>query len=135
MTGESVRDRLDTGTAVLANLAMAIADAYADLEKAEDAWEEKYDEVAVQLKGEMEEEGLKGAPAEHTIKSTTRRLHRDVYRAWRLAKREVAKLEAISHNRRQEVSGLQSQLKGETGEASGPATKRQSPGGQQRQAA
>jgi hypothetical protein len=131
-------ERLDDGTKVLANLAQAISDAYHDLSEAEDAWEEVWDEVAVQLKAEMEEDGRKGDPAEHVIKSATRRAHRDVYRRWRTAKREVAKLEVVSQNRRQETSSLQSLLKIEGGESKPMDTqsaKRQSPGAAARQAA
>lgn len=77
------------------------------LDEAEDRWEQVYDEVAQQLKAEMDEDDRKGDPAEHTIKSTTRRLHRDVYRNYRTAKRQVDKWQRLIVGTQHALSGRQ----------------------------
>lgn len=113
---------IDDLTAELASLAKAIADAYEELNEAEAAWDELADDVAQTLREEAENRGSKAAPAEHTIVSATRRENRKAYQRLRRAKREIAKLEVISQNRRAELSGQQTRIREQV-----PSQQRQGP--------
>jgi hypothetical protein len=117
----STSEQIETLTGKLGELSRALYAAHDRLEAAEEAWQEKYDGVAETMREEAREDGRKGDPAEHIIVSAARRENRSIYQEWRRAKREVAKLEQISQNRRAELTGYQSVLKGAGERTSGAA--------------
>lgn len=113
----TLSDRLDELTGKLADLSVAVYKAYDELGEAEEDWLPKLDAVAETLREENREAG-RAAPAEHVALSAARARYPAEYQRWRRAKRDVARLELISQNRRAELSGLQTERreKGPDGE-------------------
>lgn len=109
MAEATLSDRLDELTTKLADLTTAIYRAYDELGEAEEAWLPKLDAVGESLREEAKEQGRKSDPAEHVVLSAARARYPAEYQRWRRAKREVARLEVMSQNRRAELSGLQTE--------------------------
>lgn len=105
-----LRELVETATGKLDTLSKMLAKAHDELTFAEEAWDEAFDAVAESLTEEYRDAGRKSDPAEHTIKAAARRSNREAYTRWRRAKREVEKLEKVSTNRCNELSGYQSEL-------------------------
>lgn len=94
----------------LDGLSTSLDAAVTRLDRAEEAWDEVYDEMAVELKTELDEAGRKGDPAEHTITAATRRKHRATYQELRQAKRNVDRIEKKLQAKRAALNGRQSEL-------------------------
>jgi hypothetical protein len=104
-------DAVDLDAHHLDQLSKIIDSCTAELEAAEEAWDELYDRVAESLKDDMDRAERKGDPAEHWITSTTRRQHRAEYQRLRRAKRNVEACQNILAAKRAALSGRQSELK------------------------
>lgn len=134
MSGQTLSERLDVLTGKLAELSVSVYKAYDELTAAEEAWLPKLDAVAETLREENREVG-RAAPAEHVALSAARARYPAEYQRFRRAKRDVARLELISQNRRAELSGLQTERREKGGEGQQPASTRGLPQHAQRKQA
>jgi predicted ribosome quality control (RQC) complex YloA/Tae2 family protein len=106
-------EQLDEDALTLDALGKLLWAAIDECDKAEDEWEQLRDRVQEELKREMDEDGRKGDPAEHTIIAVARRRDRDLYRRFRSAKREKERCQALIDAKGKAISARQSWLKGE----------------------
>jgi hypothetical protein len=101
---------IDADAARLDQLEKLLGDASDALDQAEENWDEVYDQIARELKDQMDTDGRKGDPAEHWITATARQRNRDVYKTWRRARRALDRIEKQVKAKTAAMSGRQSEL-------------------------
>lgn len=103
-------DLIDADAARLDQLEKLLDQAVDALDAAEERWLTVRDQVADDLKDEMEQQGRKGDPAEHWIDAQARKTNRLAHSNYRRAKRAVEKCQTQVQAKRAAMNGRQSCL-------------------------